>query len=82
MAKKAEEGIENSVSNLVDVSTKLEQDNMETGEREVALKALLEDIYACFAFEQRNTALSSANDGNTVAGIMTRYFPGLEQVSH
>ena len=31
MAKKAEEGLENSVSNLVDISTKLEQDNMETG---------------------------------------------------
>lgn len=31
MAKKAEEGLEQSVSNLVDISTKLEQDNMETG---------------------------------------------------
>merc|ERR1711874_343387 len=31
MAKKAEEGLEQSVSNLVDISTKLEQDQMETG---------------------------------------------------
>ena len=31
MAKKAERGLEESVSNLVDVSAKLEQDQMETG---------------------------------------------------
>ena len=31
MAKKAESGLEESVSNLVDVSTKLEQDQMESG---------------------------------------------------
>ena len=31
MAKKAEEGLEESVSKLVDISTKLEQDQMETG---------------------------------------------------
>ena len=31
MAKKAESGLEESVSNLVDVSAKLEQDQMETG---------------------------------------------------
>jgi len=31
MAKKAEEGLEQSVSNLVDISAKLEQDHMETG---------------------------------------------------
>ena len=41
MAKKAEEGIENSVSNLVDISTKLEQDNMETGVDEKEWVSLL-----------------------------------------
>ena len=41
MAKKAEEGLEQSVSNLVDISTKLEQDNMETGVDEKEWVSLL-----------------------------------------
>lgn len=43
MAKKAEEGLEQSVSNLVDISTKLEQDNMETGVDEKEWKDDQED---------------------------------------
>ena len=44
MAKKAEEGLEESVSKLVDISTKLEQDQMETGVDEKEWVSLYMDI--------------------------------------